>query len=78
MHLTEIGQIDPRWSQTDYRSCVAFLSRLRTLALLRKAVQDLGVQNYQLLRAKYAAVQNCGYTEEEILRSDLTIIKRKR
>jgi hypothetical protein len=41
MYLTEIGQIDPRWSQTDDRLCVAFLSRLRTLTLLRKAVQDI-------------------------------------
>jgi len=76
MHLTEIEQIDSRWS-TDDDECVAFFSRIQTLKLLREVFTNLGSEMFQRLQRKYESVLNCGFTMEEILDSDLTLIRRE-
>lgn len=76
MYLTEIGQIDDRWDSVDDGKCVDLLSRLRTLSLLRQAYNMIGEDGFRMLSDKYDSIKNCGYTEDEILHTDIRIINR--
>lgn len=75
MYLSEVNQIDDRWTDND-DECVAFASRLRTLGNLRGAVERLGPAKFEHLRQKYNSIKNCGFSVDEILHEDLTFIRR--
>ncbi len=74
--LTEISQIDDRYSEVD-DECVAMVSRLRTIAHLRRAYVEMGKPMFDRLSRKYASVRNCGFTITEILTTDITLIQRQ-
>eukprot|EP01038_Epipyxis_sp_PR26KG_P011032 gene11032-14813_t len=76
MHLTEIVQVDDRWGMED-SICVAFLSRLNTVKLLRAALVKMGRPMFQRLINKYDSVRNCGYNEDDIMNTDITVIYRQ-
>lgn len=81
MFLLEIPEVDRRWGPRDGSATdtqmVAFLSKVKTLALLRQVVLDMGEETYNKLKATFPSVANCGFTDYEILNADLTIIKRR-
>jgi hypothetical protein len=76
MYLYEINDIDDRWPEDNDNECVGYLSRLKTVANLRTAVEYMGLDIYHKLRAKYKIVRNCGYSEAEIFDTDTTLIIR--
>eukprot|EP01034_Spumella_vulgaris_P025416 gene25416-31874_t len=57
-------------------ACVNVFVRIRTLTLLRAAVNAMGMDRFQRLRAKYASVNNCGFSTHDIMTSDLAMIRR--
>jgi hypothetical protein len=75
MYLTEVAQIDNRWSEDD-DECVAFISRMKTIYHLREAYHSMGATRFEQLMAKYASLRNSGFTANQIFREDLTLIKR--
>ncbi len=80
MYLTQIGEIDIRWpgEAKDDHECVAMFSRFRTLTLLRAAVRTMGVQRFRELCAHFTSIRNCGFTEQQILTEDITVINHTR
>ena len=75
LQLSQISELDDTWSE-DEKSCIARISRVHTIKLLRDAVLKMGLPTFRRIRKKYGAVRNCGFSEEEILKEDLTLIKR--
>jgi len=81
MYLNQIHEVDASWS-TDDTECLDKLARIKTLSLLRAAHAALtstsdGAAMYQRLVSKYGETQVLGgFTLEEVLTEDLTVIKR--
>ena len=75
MYLTQISEVDDRWSEDD-KECVAFASRIKTLRNLRAARENMGSAMFDRLLQKYDSVRNCGFTMTEITDSDVTLIYR--
>lgn len=75
MYLTQISELDDRWSHDD-ADCVTRISRIRTISKLRAAVQTMDEGVFARLVAKFASVANSGYTGKEIMEEDIELIHR--
>jgi len=73
MYLNEISQVDKRWPDCS-EACVAFLHQLKTKALLKKAIEKIGMQIFNRLDEKYKLASNCGYDMDDIMKNDHNLI----
>ncbi|CAF1541103.1 unnamed protein product [Rotaria sp. Silwood1] len=74
MYFTQICDIDDRWPD-DEEQCLVMFHRNRSLCLLREVYQKLGKERMDELDHHFNIISTCGFTLEEILNEDLTLIK---
>lgn len=74
MYFTQIQDFDTRWPGND-EQCLNMFHRNRSLRLLREVFQTLGPQRINELNQHFHLVDSCGFSLEEILNEDLTLIK---
>ncbi|CAF2132590.1 unnamed protein product [Rotaria magnacalcarata] len=74
MYLTQIHELDNRWPKDDFE-CLAWFHRNRSLRFLREAFEKLGEERIKQVDAHFNTITTCGFTLEEILEEDLTLIK---
>lgn len=73
MYLTQICDIDDRWPD-DEEQCLVMFHRNRSLRLLREVYERLGQRCIQELDEHFNIINSSGFTLDEILREDLTLI----
>ncbi|CAF1220169.1 unnamed protein product [Rotaria magnacalcarata] len=74
MYLTQIHEVNDRWPEDEFE-CLAIFHRNRSLRLLREAFEKLGEERIKQVDAHFNTITTCGFTFEEILEEDLTLIK---
>lgn len=77
MYFTQIQDIDQRWADNE-EGCLNRFHRIRTLGLLREVYNALGRETLDALNSHFHSLDSCGFTLDEILREDLTLINRPR
>jgi len=75
MYLFLINEVDDRWSE-DGDECLDFLSRINTIKYLKQAIDDMGFPLFERLQKKYDSIKNCGFTIDEIMNTNTTVIIR--
>ena len=75
MYFTQIQDIDRRWPDND-EECMVKFHRIRSLRLLRDVFQRIGEKRIRELNEHFNVLSSCGFTREEILNEDLTVIRR--
>jgi hypothetical protein len=75
MYLTQIYDLDDRWPD-DEDQCLVMFHRNRSLRLLREAFEILGKKRIDELDRHFNIIATCGFTLDEILNEDLTLIRR--
>lgn len=73
MYFTQIQDIDTRWPGDEVQ-CLIMFHRNRSLRLLRDVFQRLGEEKIRELNEHFNSLNACGFTVEEILGEDLTLI----
>ena len=73
MYFTQIQDLDERWPD-DEEQCLIMFHRNRSLRLLREVYHVLGEGRIRQLNAHFNILNSCGFTLDEILREDLTLI----
>ena len=76
MYFIQLNDIDKRW-EVDEDQCLAFFHRLRLLRLLREAFEKIGRECIDELDRHFNIVTTCGFTIDEILHEDLTLIRNR-
>lgn len=76
MYFTQIQDVDDRWPDGE-ENCLIRFHRNRTLSMLRNAFQRLGQERIQELNEHFNSLNACGFTQEEILNEDLTLIRSR-
>ena len=74
MYFTQITDIDERWPDGNEDLCLAVFHRNRSLRLLREVFEKLGEERINALDGHFGILLTCGFTLEEILHEDLTLI----
>jgi hypothetical protein len=74
MYLTQISELDERWPDGNEELCLIMFHRNRSLRLLREVYEILGEQSINALDRHFSVLLTCGFTLEEILHEDLTLI----
>ena len=74
MYFTQIQDLDNRWPG-DEEQCSIMFHRNRSLKLLRDVFQILGEKRIQELNRHFHTLDSCGFTLDEILHEDLTLIE---
>ena len=74
MYLTQISDLDERWPDGDEEACLARFHRNRSLRQLREVYELLGEERINALDRHFNILSSCGFTLEEILHEDLTLI----
>ena len=74
MYLTQIAEFDQRWPEEDENLCLMIYHRNRSLRFLREAFEILGRERIHELDRHFNILSTCGFTLEEILNEDLTLI----
>jgi hypothetical protein len=75
MYFTQIQDIDQRWGD-DEEQCLITFHRNRSLHLLRDVCQALGKERINALNRHFHVLDACGFSLQEILDEDLTLIAR--
>jgi TRIAD3 protein (E3 ubiquitin-protein ligase RNF216) len=73
MYMTQIQDLDDRWPD-DEEQCLIMFHRNRSLRLLREIFELLGRDRIDELNRHFHTLDSCGFTLDEILREDLTLI----
>lgn len=73
MYFTQIQDVDDRWPDDD-EHCLIMFHRHRTLTLLREVFQRLSEEKIGELNEHFNSLNACGFTKDEILKEDLTLI----
>jgi hypothetical protein len=73
MYFTQIQDLDGRWAP-DEEQCLIMFHRNRSLRLLRDVYHTLGKDRIKALNDHFHVLDACGFSLEEILREDLTLI----
>lgn len=76
MYLTQIGQIDFRWSTENDEKPKEFLHRILTYVEIRKFFIKYSNKEFNNLCKVFPSVANHGYDLHEAKTMDLTLIKR--
>mmetsp|Transcript_12667 Transcript_12667/g.12762 ORF Transcript_12667/g.12762 Transcript_12667/m.12762 type:complete len:112 (+) Transcript_12667:762-1097(+) len=66
MHFNQIHELDERWPKND-EDCLNRFHRLLTLKSLKKAIEEMGENNYYKVAEHFSSIKNNGYNIEEIL-----------
>lgn len=74
MYLTQIQDVDPRWPDND-QQCLDMFHRIRSIRLLRELYKELGKERIDALNDHFHSMDSCGFTLDEILHADLTLIQ---
>ncbi|CAF0802484.1 unnamed protein product [Adineta ricciae] len=74
MYFTQIQDVDERWPG-DEEQCLMIFHRIRSLRLLREFVNKLGKDRVAKFEKHFHILNSCGFTMEEILNEDLTLIR---
>ncbi|CAF3756837.1 unnamed protein product [Rotaria socialis] len=74
MYLTQLRELDNRWPEDEFE-CLAMFHRNRSLRLLREAFEKLGEERIKQVDDHFNTITTCGFTYEEILEEDHTLIK---
>ena len=77
MYLTQLSDVDNRWPDGDENGCLEFLHRKRSLRFLREAFEVLGEERINALDRHFNMLSTCGFTRDEILNENLTILIRQ-
>nr|XP_047139890.1 ranBP-type and C3HC4-type zinc finger-containing protein 1 isoform X3 [Hydra vulgaris] len=77
MYLTELSDYDKRWPETDDK-CLDFFHRFKIISNLRKVIQENNTNDINRVEEKYQCIQSSGFTIEQILSEDLTLIDRSK
>jgi hypothetical protein len=77
MYLTQICDLDDRWPEGDEEQCLVIFHRIRSLRLLREIYGILGEERINELNEHFNILTTCGFTLDEILHEDLTLIKHR-
>ncbi|XP_065673296.1 potential E3 ubiquitin-protein ligase ariadne-2-like [Hydra vulgaris] len=75
MYLSELNDYDERWPEND-DECLDFFHRIKVISNLRKVIQENDANDIKRVEEKYKCIQNSGFTIEQILNEDLTLINR--
>jgi IBR domain, a half RING-finger domain len=75
MYFYEIHDLDTKWPSSD-EECLALFHKRRSLNLLRQYIAKVGVQFYKKLTTKFTSVSACGYSLDEILKSNIPLFDR--
>jgi hypothetical protein len=76
MYLIQIYELDDRWPD-DEEQCLVMFHRNRSLRLLREVYELLGEERIDQLNRHFGILDTCGFTLEEILHEDLTLIRNR-
>ncbi|CAF0939166.1 unnamed protein product [Rotaria sordida] len=76
MYFTQIQDIDKRWGDNE-EDCVIMFHRIRSLRLLREVYEKLGKERINALNRHFRSLDACGFSLNEILHEDLTLIRRR-
>lgn len=76
MYLTQLNEQDNRWPDGDENGCLEFLHRKRSLRFLREAFEAIGEKRINQLDEHFNLLSTCGFTRDEILLEDLTLLYR--
>ncbi|CAF2811997.1 unnamed protein product [Rotaria sp. Silwood2] len=74
MYFTQIQDFDTRWPNNEI-DCLNMFHRIRTLRLLREVFEVLGEERIQELNHHFHSFDSCGFSLNEILHEDLTLIR---
>jgi len=74
MYFTQIQDLDNRWPE-DEEQCLIMFHRNRSLRLLREVFLKLGRERIDKLNRHFHLLDSCGFSIEEILNEDLTLIQ---
>jgi hypothetical protein len=77
MYLTQIVDLDNRWPDSNEELCLVMFHRNRSLRLLREVYHLLGEERINELDQHFNILTTCGFTLDEILREDLTLIRNR-
>lgn len=77
MYLTQISDVDPAWPDGDESLCLMRFHRIRSLRLLREVYTTLGEHRMTELDDHFHLLRSCGFTLDEILKEDLTLIHNR-
>jgi len=77
MYLTQLVDIDTAWPDGDEELCLMRFHRIRSLRLLREVYNQLGEQRMNVLDEHFHLLRSCGFTLDEILHEDLTLIHNR-
>lgn len=75
MYFTQLQDVDRRWPDND-ADCLMMFHRIRSLSLLRDVFKEIGSRRVQELNEHFNVLNSCGFTREEILNEDLTLVRR--
>ena len=75
MYMTQICDVDARWPEGDEELCINRFHRCRSLRLLRELYEELGEERIGALERHFNSVSSSGFTLDEILHEDLTLIQ---
>ena len=82
MYLTQILGVDLRWLGEDWltrmededleddEKCVDYLHRHKTIRLLQKVIDEVGLDNFKAVFEHFKSIKNAGYTVEEVVQTD--------
>ncbi|UJR21698.1 hypothetical protein I4U23_024775 [Adineta vaga] len=76
MYFTQICDADDRWAP-DEQQCLALFHRIRSLRLLREVYNKLGKERIDELENHFRILSTCGFTLDEILNENLTLIRNR-
>ena len=76
MYLTEVFQVDERWSKDDDQECKDFLHKLLIYTNIKEYIEKHGRAKYNELCEVFPTCGQHGYNIEEALNTDLTLIQR--
>ncbi|CAF0762510.1 unnamed protein product [Adineta steineri] len=74
MYFMQIEEFDKRWPE-DEAQCLMMFHRNRSLRLLREVFEKLGKDRIEKLNHHFHVLDSCGFSVEEILNEDLTLIQ---
>ncbi|CAG9326007.1 unnamed protein product [Blepharisma stoltei] len=66
MHFNQIHELDERWPEND-EDCLNRFHQLLTLKSLKKAIDEIGENNYYKIAEHFPSIKNNGYGIQEIL-----------
>jgi hypothetical protein len=78
MYLTQIFEVDPRYSEDSDLSNKILFHKLLTYQNIKSFLTKHGMKKYNELCAIFPTVSQHGYDLKEVMSADLTLLKRRK